>query len=72
MSDFLDDPKIRAEDIILGSQGFGESARIIEIVKTPCGYKGKLQWQDGDQAEFESVSDQISDLEKWALDILVK
>jgi hypothetical protein len=68
--DLLDERK-RAEDILLGSLGFGEDASILSIQKTKEGYQGKGQWTDGSLFEFES-DDELGDLEVWALGILTK
>jgi hypothetical protein len=67
--DFLAE-KIRAEDILLGSLGYGESASIISIEKTPTGYRGLGKWDDGEEFEFE-CEDELDDLQLWALGILV-
>ena len=63
-------PKVRAEDIILGSLGFGEEARIVSIQRTPEGYKGIGRWADGEEFPFES-DDEIDELTEWALGILL-
>lgn len=63
-------PETRAEDIILGSLGFGEEARIVSIERTPQGYRGIAVWGDGEQFSFEN-DDELSDLDEWALDILL-
>lgn len=63
-------PETRAEDIILGSLGFGEEARIVSIERTPQGYRGMAVWADGEQFSFEN-DDELSDLDEWALEILV-
>lgn len=68
--DFLDE-RTRAQDILLGALGFGEDAKIITISQTSCGYSGTGVWPDGDTFEFEST-DEPSDLEIWALEILKK
>lgn len=67
--DFLSE-KIRAEDILLGSLGIGEEAKIISIEKTKDGYKGIARWPDGEEVNFES-DDEIDELQRWALKILV-
>jgi len=66
--DFLDE-NTRAQDILLGSLGFSEEAKIISVQKLECGYKGVASWLDGETFEFES-NDDPSDLELWALSIL--
>jgi hypothetical protein len=63
-------PKVRAEDIILGSLGFGEEARIVSVERTPGGYKGIGRWADGEEFPFES-EDEIDELTEWALGILL-
>jgi hypothetical protein len=63
-------PKVRAEDIILGSLGFGEEARIVSIQRTSEGYKGIGRWADGEEFPFES-DDEIDELTEWALTILI-
>jgi len=64
-------PQVRAEDIILGSLGFGEEARIVSIERTPPGYKGIARWSDGEQFSFES-DDEVDELTEWALTILLE
>jgi hypothetical protein len=64
-------PQVRAEDIILGSLGFGEEARIVSIERTPSGYKGIARWSDGEQFSFES-DDEVDELTEWALTILLE
>jgi hypothetical protein len=59
----------RAEDILLGSLGFGESAVIVEVLRTPQGYKGTGSFRDGETFSFES-DETPDDLQLWALDIL--
>ena len=63
-------PRVRAEDIILGSLGFGEDARIVSISRTSSGYKGVASWPDGEIFEFES-EDELGDLDHWALGVLL-
>ena len=67
--DFLSE-RNRAEDIILGSLGFGEEATIVSIALTTEGlYRGTGKWPDGEPFEFES-DEQPGELESWALKIL--
>ncbi len=61
----------RAEDIILGSLGFGEEARIISIEKTSSGFRGKGRFTDGEEFEFEN-DDALSELQLWALETLLR
>ncbi len=68
MDDFLS-KKIRAEDIILGSLGFDEDAKIVSIEKTTNGFKGVGSWSNGEEFCFSS-DNLLSELEEWALDIL--
>lgn len=63
-------PRVRAEDILLGSLGFGEDARVISIERTDSGYKGIGEWPDGEQFEFES-DDELTELDGWALSVLL-
>lgn len=67
--DFLSE-KVRAEDILLGSLGFGEEAKIISIEITPNGYKGVARWSDGEETPFEN-DEEIDELQRWALKILI-
>ena len=62
--------KIRAEDILLGSLGYGESASITSIEKTPTGYRGVGKWEDGEEFDFE-CEDTLDDLQLWALGVLL-
>ena len=61
--------RTRAEDIILGSLGFGEDASIVEIRRSDSGFVGVGRWNDGQTFEFSS-EDQLSTLEEWALRVL--
>lgn len=67
--DFLDE-KNRAEDILLGSLGFGEEAAIVSIARSRPGYKGTAKWQDGEIFDFECYED-LDELQEWALKVLV-
>lgn len=62
--------RTRAEDIILGSLGLGDEARISTITETQEGFKGVALFDDGEEFPFES-EDELSDLERWALRILI-
>lgn len=64
-------PNVRAEDIILGSLGFGEEARVLSIERTPEGYKGIGRWADGEEFPFES-DDELDELQEWALGFLLE
>lgn len=66
--DFLSE-RVRAEDIILGSLGYGEEARLVSIEKTNQGFRGVGAWSDGEKFAFEN-DDVIDDLQQWALQIL--
>ncbi len=66
--DFLSE-KNRAEDILLGSIGIGEEAKIISIKKTKKGYKGVATWADGEEFPFD-CEEELDDMQKWALGIL--
>ena len=67
--DTLADERVRAEDILLGSLGFGEEAQILSIVRVGDGYRGRGRWVDGEEFEFES-EEPLDTLERWALSIL--
>lgn len=67
--DFLSE-ELRAEDIILGSLGFGEDAHIISIRAVDGGFVGIGRWADGEEFDFESDSE-LSELEMWALGVLL-
>ena len=64
-------PQVRAEDIILGSLGYGEEARIVSIERTPEGFKGIGRWADGEEFSFES-DEEIDELTEWALTIVLQ
>lgn len=66
--DFLNE-KTRAEDILLGSLGFGEEAKIVSVHITASGYAGKGRWADGEEFDFD-CDDDLDDLQQWALTIL--
>lgn len=63
-------PEVRAEDILLGSLGYGEDARIVSVEQTPNGYRGIGTWPDGEQFSFES-EDELDELQRWALEVLL-
>jgi len=63
------DERTRAEDILLGSLGFGEEAKLLSVEKTACGYRGKARFSDGEVFDFES-EEEPGNLENWALDVL--
>lgn len=58
----------RAEDILLGSLGFGEDAHIDSVQITPNGYSGTGVWSDGEHFEF-ACDEELDDLQRWALGI---
>lgn len=62
-------PQARAEDILLGSLGFGEEAKIVTLEKTEQGYRGVGVWPDGEEFQFEN-DDELDDLQVWALRVL--
>jgi hypothetical protein len=64
-------PQVRAEDILLGSLGFREEARVVSIERTPEGYKGIGRWADGEEFNFES-EDEMDELTEWALRIFLE
>lgn len=68
MEEFLAE-KIRAEDILLGSLGFGEDATIVSVVRANPGYQGIGRWKDGEIFEFQH-DEPLDELEEWALEIL--
>ena len=63
------DEQTRAEDILLGSLGLAEDARIVSVERTAEGYRGRAAWSDGEEFEFES-DDEPGELELWALRVL--
>ena len=63
-------PQVRAEDILLGSLGYGEEAKILTIEKTTVGYRGVGSWPDGEQFAFE-CEDELDSLQEWALSYLI-
>ncbi len=69
-SDNFLDPKIRAEDILLGSLGYGEEVRIVSVSRIPNGYKGIARWPEGDEFSFE-YNDTLDTQQEWALAVLV-
>ena len=69
--DFLNEQR-RAEDILLGGLGFGEEASIIHIEVGPDGlFQGVGEFADGERFQF-AAEDELSDLEQWALNVLLK
>jgi len=71
MSEDKIDELTRAEDILLGSLGFGERTKIISIELTSAGYRGKGRFEDGEEFEFES-DEELDKLQRWALAIVMK
>jgi hypothetical protein len=71
MDNELDDERVRAEDVLLGSLGYGEGARVLTVCRTTEGYCGRGAWHDGEEFEFESEG-ALEYLEEWALGILVR
>lgn len=70
MTDEMEDERVRAEDILLGTHGFGEDARLLELYVTKDGYRGRGVWADGEAFEF--CSDEApGELECWAIEVLV-
>lgn len=63
------DERTRAEDILLGPLGFGESAHIIKVEESASGYHGHGRWDDGEEFTFECC-DGLDELSRWALGIL--
>ena len=61
----------RAEDILLGSLGIGEEAKILTLERTEDGYKGTAQWKDGEIFPFES-EDPLDELQEWAVGVILK
>lgn len=64
-------PNRRAEDVLLGSLGYGEEARIVSVEKMEGGYRGVGKWPDGETFKFESDSE-LDGLQVWALELLIK
>ncbi|MFO0416171.1 MAG: hypothetical protein ACK5Y6_02685 [Pseudomonadota bacterium] len=62
-------PQARAEDILLGSLGFGEDARLLSVERTAEGYRGVAAWPDGESFSFQSEDD-LDQLQLWALSVL--
>lgn len=63
-------PRVRAEDIILGSLGYGEEATIVSIERSPGGFKGIARWADGEEFSFEN-DEELDELHEWALTVLI-
>lgn len=66
MNDEYLEPINRAEDILLGSLGFGEDARLVRVEATGDGYRGEGVWSDGEEFSFE-YDDEVTELIAWAL-----
>ena len=62
-------PRQRAEDILLGSLGFGEDAKLVSVERTVEGYRGRGVFTDGEHFDFES-DDELTELQAWALELL--
>lgn len=63
--------RIRAEDILLGSLGFGAEAKIVSVKSSEDGYQGVACWPDGEQFQFASDGE-LDKLQRWALEVLAK
>ena len=61
----------RAEDIVLGSLGYGEDAKILSFSVDSDSYRGEAQWSDGEKFDFNSPIEEMNELEKWAVKILI-
>jgi hypothetical protein len=71
INDDLEDERSRAEDIILGSLGYGLEAKILWIKETNSGFVGKGKWlSSSEEFDFKSDGD-LLELEIWALDVLL-
>jgi hypothetical protein len=62
------DELTRAEDILLGSLGYGEGAQIKSLTSTEAGYSGTGVFPDGEKFEF-SCEEELDDLQRWAISI---
>ena len=62
------DENQRVEDILLGSLGYGEDARIVSIRHTSFGYEGVGKFSDGELFDFQS-EEELDELQVWALKI---
>lgn len=62
-------PHVRAEDILLGSLGFGEEAKIVTVERRTIGYRGVGVWPDGEEFVFE-CDEEIDALQEWALTLI--
>ncbi len=63
--------KQRAEDILLGSLGFGQDASITSCCSDSKFFWGEGVYSDGEKFTFKS-EDPISQLEMWAIGVLTK
>jgi hypothetical protein len=66
--DLLDERQ-RAEDILLGSLGYGSEARVVSLSASTTGYKGIGSWPDGESFEFESEGE-LDSFQHWALGVM--
>ncbi len=57
----------RATDILLGSNGFGDDAKLLSVTKTETGYSIQGVFSDGEKFECEG---ELSPLEEWAISVL--
>jgi hypothetical protein len=62
-------PNIRAEDILLGSLGFGEDAKLLTVERCTVGYRGVGIWPDGEEFLFE-CDEELDSLQEWALGLM--
>jgi len=59
----------RAQDIILGSLGFGEDVKLLSFEETSEGFKGIAIFPDGIEIAIENDGE-LTHLERWALGVL--
>ena len=62
-------PYVRAEDILLGSLGFGEGAKIVTVERRTIGYRGVGVWPGGEEFIFE-CDEEIDAVKEWALTLI--
>ncbi|MCB0353447.1 MAG: hypothetical protein KDD64_07985 [Bdellovibrionales bacterium] len=67
--DFLSE-RFRAEDILLGGLGFSDEVRLVSLRRTEGGFEGTAKVDQEEPFEFSS-EEELTELEEWAVDILI-
>jgi hypothetical protein len=70
MKELIEDTLLRAEDILLGSLGYGEDAKLTALYHVGSALHGSVTFSDGLQDLFQ-LDDELTELERWAVNHLL-